>query len=123
MQPWRSAASSITGRSKFRPLKVTSVPRKRVHDRGLAVAVGAEDLHGGQHALVVHVADHDRHGHVEGNGEEVRSGAAARGHLRACALVGLLLADLLVAVQDRLHQRLVDAGLDVEDREVHGGAL
>src|SRR5947199_165535 len=93
------------------------------HDARLAVAVGAEDLHAGQHALVVHVADDDRHRQVEGEREEVRAGAAARQEVGAGPLVGLLLADLLVAVQDRLDQRLVDARLDVEDREAHGGLL
>src|SRR5207247_1008138 len=93
------------------------------HDARLAVAVGAEDLHAGQHALVVHVADDDRHRQVEGEREEVRAGAAARQEVGAGPLVGLLLADLLVAVQDRLDQRLVDARLDVEDREAHGGFL
>jgi len=74
-----------------------------VHDGGLAVAVGAEDLHAGQHALVVHLADDDRHRHVEGEREEVLLGARP--------LIGLLVADLLLAMQDRLDQRLVDAGL------------
>src|SRR5207247_81511 len=55
------------------------------HDAGLAVAVGAENLHAGQHALVVHLADDDRHRHVEGERGEVIVGGSALAAWRTAA--------------------------------------
>ena len=76
---------------------------------------------GGDAIALWRVADLERH--VERDGEEVRPRAAPRDDLLARLLEGLLLADVLVAMEDRLHERLVDARLDVEDRKAHGAEL
>jgi hypothetical protein len=75
-----------------------------------------------QHPRGVDVADHDRHRHVKGEREEVRPRGPSR-QVGPRALVRLLLRQLLVPVEHRPHKGLVDAGLDVNDRELHGGRL
>ncbi len=60
---------------------------------------------------------------MEGDGKEARARGAPLHQVGARAGVRLLVGERGVTVEDGVHQRFVDARLDVEDRKAHGAGL
>ena len=94
-------------------------PLPEVTDDGLlAVVVGPQGLNVHQHGIAVHDAHRDGDRDMEGDGKKVA--AALRDPLGPEPLIGLPVGDVLLGGVHRLHQALVDAGLDIEDGVGHG---
>src|SRR6202008_5133042 len=96
----RQVEAAAVERHQGAPELLEAVP-EGAHE-GLLVAPGRDGRDAREAAVVVHVADDDRARHVEGNGEEIRARPAPRDDLLARLLEGLLLADVLVAMEDGL---------------------